>query len=1423
MDFHRVCLNPVTRTALGALVFSSLLAPSDGYALTLSNVFLGSDGTCSAADPKTQFRYQLSWVASDFPTDDGGGTDRVGVYLVDGGGTIVGAFANQVVVGSEQSGLSSGVFVDIAPTSAGDFTIYWIDEFDATLDQSVGATFVATNVLDSVAFDAIALDPDCTVGPPPDTTPPEIASIERLTSTGDTTFNTQNVNADTLQWRVTFNEDMGTIGANAFGASNTTATVTFTQESATTYIVTASGGDLADLDAVVQLTFVTNLIEDASGNALVTTTSSGADERVYFVDNTSPTVQFSSSASEPVSGPFTVVATFSEVMNNPSVNYSVTGGTLNGYNIGGPVSNIFVIPTVEGIVSVAIAGTPTDAAGNPLLPSTPFEIRYEEPDTQPPVLTSVGLESPNFFGTTNSDTLTFQVTWNEPVENVSVDDFQLVGVPATVSSITGFGQFRVVTFSGPNLVNFNGDVSFGFTPGQDIADASGNVFVPATPTGVDQSNVTLDNIQPTVVSIEAASSSPTNSDSGQFIVRFSEEVLNVTADDFVVTGSTATVSALTQFGSRAAYRVTVSGGNLATLNGSVGLSFAAVTEIRDDGLNLLTNVTPSGVNESIVFDNAGPSVLSVTRQSPSDEITSADEVTFRVTFDEALGSVNFSSGVGVSVSGTTATTSFTQVSSSVFDIRLSGGDLATTNGTVGIGVLSNPGTLDVAGNPLANTTPGTNETYTLDNQGGTYTLQSDGFISGNTIFESVFSLSEDTDGVPFNAAAVDLAGATNVSGYSVNLTNGTLTLRITPSGPGPFSLAIGSGLYADAAGNPFQALGTISGNLDGIAPAVASVERFSPANENTADDTLVWRVTFSENVQNADATDFVLSGSTAGVSVSQLSGSLYQITASGGDLANFNGVIAVAFTGSQDIQDVAGNALVNTTPTGANESYNVDNGLPSVVINGAPTQVNTVDPFIVTVEFSEEVTGFEQGDVTVANGSVTNFQGSGDTYSVEITPDGNGGVSIDIANDVAQDSAGNGNTAATQVVVAVDSVAPTLVISGVPESFAMGDVFNVTFDFGEAVTGFDASDVTITGGTGGALTGGPQTYAMTVTPDGTDNLTILVAAGAAQDDFGNLSSEASASSTIDSASVAGEMIAEFMQNRARNLVRNQPRLTDFLTGRQSGQFNFDATGEAAKLNAHSGSKGPLWFALQGSRTDFEASPGDSTYLLATIGTHSRVNEGLLVGGMLQFDYANDDLGGGIGTDGHGWLAGPYFIAQLGTQPLYFEGRALYGRSSNTISPFGTFADEFDSERWLAMLALEGSYEGETVRYFPRLQLSHVSDQQEAYVDSLSNSVAEQEIRLMEVAAGVDFEKPLLLGNGDHLLTWGISGIYSRLSGDGAASTFITETEGSRARVDLGYLYDNRDGMTVSADIFVDGLGSGDFISYGVSLGMSVDF
>ena len=75
---------------------------------------------------------------------------------------------------------------------------------------------------------------------------------------------------------------------------------------------------------------------------------------------------------------------------------------------------------------------------------------------------------------------------------------------------------------------------------------------------------------------------------------------------------------------------------------------------------------------------------------------------------------------------------------------------------------------------------------------------------------------------------------------------------------------------------------------DTTAPTVTSITPQDPTSSPTNSDSLTWRVTFSEAVSNVDSADFVITGTTATLTVTAVTSmtGVYDVTASGGDLAS---------------------------------------------------------------------------------------------------------------------------------------------------------------------------------------------------------------------------------------------------------------------------------------------------------------------------------------------------------------------------------------------------------------------------------------------------------------------------------------------------------------------------------------------------------
>ncbi|WP_275315182.1 T9SS type A sorting domain-containing protein [Tenacibaculum bernardetii] len=299
---------------------------------------------------------------------------------------------------------------------------------------------------------------------------------------------------------------------------------------------------------------------------------------------------------------FAVIGTTATVssITNPSGNtyrVTVSGGDLAGLN---------------ATVTLGFNGGQniTDIAGNTLTNLTPTGTNSDNfvVDNTNPLISSITLQSPT-TNPTNADALAWDVTFDGAVSNVDATDFTVSGTTATVASVTNpSGNTYRVTVSGGDLAGLNATVTLGFNGGQNITDIAGNTLTNLTPTGTNSDNFVVDNTNPLISSItlQSPTTNPTNADTLAWDVTFDGVVTNVDATDFAVSGTTATVASVTN-PSGNVYRVMVSGGDLAGLNGTVTLGFSGGQNIADASGNTLTNLTPTGTNNNtFVIDNTPP-------------------------------------------------------------------------------------------------------------------------------------------------------------------------------------------------------------------------------------------------------------------------------------------------------------------------------------------------------------------------------------------------------------------------------------------------------------------------------------------------------------------------------------------------------------------------------------------------------------------------------------------------------------------------------------------------------------------------------------------------------------------------------------------------------------------------------------------------
>ena len=245
-----------------------------------------------------------------------------------------------------------------------------------------------------------------------------------------------------------------------------------------------------------------------------------------------------------------------------------------------------------------------------------------------------------------------------------------------------------------------------------------------------------------------------------------------------------------------------------------------------------------------------------------------------------------------------------------------------------------------------------------------------------------------------------------------------------------------------------------AGNISAEDSATAQIDTAAPSSTLTVSATGEVLITFSEPVKGFDASDVAVQGGKLTQLTQQPDGSWKgQVVADGTSGAAGTVTVAVA---DGAYTDLAGNHGKGASAT--------DVSVPSVDTT-APTAVITIDANgAVTVSFSETVKGFDPSDVKVTGGKLQSLTEQADgSWKGQVIADGvtgaSGKVDLNISAGSYTDLAGNAGTSATQSqnVPSIDSTGPiptlTLDVNG-----------NLSISFSEAVKGFDASDVKVTGG-----------------------------------------------------------------------------------------------------------------------------------------------------------------------------------------------------------------------------------------------------------------------------------------------------------------------------------------------------------------------
>ena len=926
------------------------------------------------------------------------------------------------------------------------------------------------------------------------------------------------------------------------------------------YMVRITPQDDMENDVTIQVD--AGAAQDAAGND--NTASTVTD--TFRVDTRAPTVEITDVPTTPQNGPFEVTVRFNE---------DVTGFAHGDITVNGPAmaritddSNapeyeVTITPNnrAEGDVTIQIpAGAVEDTAGNN---NTASDVSTAVPvDTLVPTAMITGEPT-----TEQNSAFDITVTFNEDVTGFDVPaDLTIRGTNHTDGGVTA--RLKPGETQGPRVYIVEiepqanrEDTSVTVKVNADAAeDAAGNGN---TASAVSDS-FGIDTIAPDPAFSGAPGSDWVENKGWNIDILFGEAVTGFTVGDITVTGPV----------------------DKSLANGIDASEYTLSLDVRPDSEGAVTVQIPAGVatdlagnsnlaSRQVTFsvDSAPPTLTSITGV-PTGPQSAPFDVTF--TFSEGVNHfirVLGNSG-GLELTGPLTATSVTGAN---------GGSEYTVTFTPTPGVATGTATFkvkadhvqDLATNPYGGSSA---HSIAIDTVAPTVMLEDVPTTEQNAPFDIKVTFDE----AVFNFAASDITvtgPATAAIKDRSNAPEYIVTITPNATSEGNVTIQVPAGGAQDAAGNDNVASAVSAVHVD-TAPPTVTFEDVPTTEQNAPFDVTV---RYSEPVTGgfgvhgpADGTSTAINTTTNRVRITPR--------------ANMEGDVTIRFDAGA-LTDAAGNV---STAVFTSNIVHVDTIVPMATITDVPTTEQN-GPFDITVNFigggvHETVLNFAATDVTVtgpATAAIKDSPGDGE-YIVTITPNAGseGNVTLQIPAGAAQDAAGNNNTASLVSTVHVDTIAPTVTITGLPSS-EQNLPFLITVGFGEDVMNFAESDLSVTGPATAefAFIFTPDKYTVEIIPNPTlveGDVTLQIPAGAAQDAAGN-----------DNVASANVKVGHL------DTIAPMATITDVPTTPQNGPFditvNFIGGGVHETVVDFTDSDVTVTGPATAAITD---SPGDGEYIVA---------------------------------------------------------------------------------------------------------------------------------------------------------------------------------------------------------------------------------
>jgi len=723
-------------------------------------------------------------------------------------------------------------------------------------------------------------------------------------------------------------------------------------------------------------------------------------------------------------------------------NWQIMNGVIEERSGGGNGETTIELTSLEeGTYNLELRGT--DLAGNV---STALFNEFVVDLTNPTIQSITSTET----SPTNSNFL-ITVLFSE------VTDFELSDFTEDNCVISNLQTSDNITYTANVAPIIDGNVTIDINAGI-VLDRAGNGNDAAT-----QFSIVYDGTFPTIDSITSLETSPTNEDLFEISIVLSELTDFELSDISVGNGGKSNL----QTSDSTTFTVDIS----PDFNGEVTVDIDAgfVNDLAGNG-----NIAAS--QYSIVYDSALPSLVENTVVFPS--LTNNNTPDVGITVESGLnwtiknGLVLISTGIGTGVEQTVTL----------------GYPLGLADGTYN-------STLE-ATDDAGNTNSISLTEFIIDTALPIPVVTGETEVNSET-FEVSIIFNEDVPG--FDKTGLTVGNGIIIGSLFIN-SDSDYVVTIDPDDNEEVSINVNANVVTDRAGNLNIEHTGFTVKHDTVSPIVDSIT-VEPSSTNGGE--VQVEIDFIETNSGLDYSELPV------VTIDGLSNS-YIVTQDsynsntwiGRFIVNDDNEELIGSVVVNSAEDLAGNIMLEDSDDG---TISVDSKNPTVSIVSDESSYTNLSPFDVDIVFSEWTSDFAGvGDVIVSNGTIIVEGSDGESFSGTVTPLVEGAVTINVNADVAQDSAGNSNLAASEFSIDYDITSPTVSISSAESVLTNESSFSVMTTFSEIVSGFGVSDLSLTNAfAANLLTADSTVYTFDITPLTDGELTIDLLESMLTDSAGN--------------------------------------------------------------------------------------------------------------------------------------------------------------------------------------------------------------------------------------------------------------------------------------------------------------------------------